>query len=98
MSERTSASQNKLAGNMASPSRNIVSKYTVPGDFDKTPQTLQSLDNYLINDDVYSLVLTLFDNNGNWGKWAKENEIDAESYFSPPYCREALMLGYEQIK
>jgi hypothetical protein len=70
----------------------------VPEDFDKTPQTLQPLDNYLINDDVYSLVLALFENIEDWGKWANENKVDAECYFSPPYCREALLLGYGQTK
>jgi hypothetical protein len=96
MSENNNTKQNKSAGYMSSPPRtSIQSKYTVPVDFDKTPRTLQSLDHYLVNNDVCSLVQTLFDNMEDWSKWAKENKVDADCYFSPPYCREAISLGYE---
>lgn len=71
-------------------------EYTVPRDFDKTPPTLQPLDYYLLDSDVYSLVKQLFSDVDDWGRWAQQYSYDAQSYFSPPYdnCHEAFLLGY----
>jgi hypothetical protein len=78
--------------------RRIQNIYDVPRDFDKTTTTLLSLDHYLTNKDVYSIVQTLFSETRNWSQWAVEHPYDAECYFSPPYtCRQAFLLGYNVV-
>ena len=85
----------KKQNNNVSPNKRIQSVYTIPDDYDKTPALLLSLDHYLLNKDVYCLVKTLFESENEWDNWAINNPFDALSYFSPPYCSEAHLLGYK---
>lgn len=76
----------------------IATEYVVPNDdFDRTPTTLLSLDNYLLDKDVSSLVKTLFTDVRNWNTWAVDYLQDSPCYFSPPFNNRlyASLLGYD---
>lgn len=95
MNENQNNNASSQKTNSASPQRVNQKLYTIPEDYDRTPTTLLSLDHYLLNKDVYSLIQKIFINGVDWSDWASNNSVDAPCYFSPPYCKEARDLGYK---
>jgi hypothetical protein len=88
---------NKNKNNYPSPTKDFNNVYDVPRDFDKTPRTLLSLDNYLLDYDIFSLVKQLYPENTNWSEWAQLFRDDAETFFSRPYFnrRSLFLLGFK---
>ncbi len=67
-----------------------------PKDFDETPRQLKALDKYLLDDDVLFFIKHMFTNVDN--TWASQNPVDADDFFSEPYCNLARnKLGYPAL-
>jgi hypothetical protein len=81
-------------------------EFMVPPDFDRTPMegaSLCRLDFYLCDKSVMNIIMAMYkDKVGKegrqrqvWINWASANPVDADAYFSKPYCAVAVReLGY----
>ena len=84
--------------NESSEGTNNESIYTVPPDFDDTPdlEFLGKLGSFIVAVDAVKIVQMCFANVDNM--WAQNNRILADSLFSHPYPKEAkTTLGYTSI-
>jgi len=63
---------------------------------DKTPKTLLSLDHYIKNDAIYTLIKLMYkcSNIKEWANWAADNAEEAQAFYTEPYGYHAKLLGY----
>jgi hypothetical protein len=77
---------------------NASNAYIVPPDYDLTPMEMQSLDYYIKDSDVVSVVKQVMMtpvHPHDWSDWAVNNPVEAPLFFSRPYPVVAVrLLGY----
>ena len=76
----------------------VSNAYIVPPDFDLTPMERRSLDYYIKDSDVVSVVKHIMTKPvypHDWSDWAVNNPVEAPLFFSRPYPVVAVhLLGY----
>jgi hypothetical protein len=68
--------------------------FIVDREYDHTPVELLRLDNYLLDAGVLAFIQGTYECD-YWEGWYDENKVEADDYFTPPYCDTAItVLGY----
>lgn len=77
---------------------NALNAYIVPPDYDRTPTEMRSLNHYIKDGDVVSIVKQVMMKPvppHDWSDWAANNPVEAPLFFARPYPAHAIQcLGY----